>query len=215
MHVEVGGTRELVPRAHADREHDDIRPLVGAVPELESGDLPRAVRIETGRAGAGLDADAATFDQSLEGVSAAEVELGRHEPVRRLHDGGRDIEALQRAGGFEAEQAAADDGSGERPPEFRGAALDEGAQTLDVVERAVDEAPVEAEAVDRQLRGVGARGEHQPVVRDAQPALGGDAPRVAIDARDGVAADEAHPVVGEHGAVEFELVRRSHRRRSR
>ena len=57
-------------------------------------------------------------------------------------------------------------------PSSRGAALDERAQTLDVVERAVDEAAVEAEAVDGEPGGVGAGREHQPVVGDAQPALG-------------------------------------------
>ena len=93
-------------------------------------------------------------------------------------------------------------------PSSRGAALHEGTQPLDVVERAVDEASVEAESVDGELRGVGAGREHQPVVRDAQSALRRHASGGAVDARDGVAAHEAHPFVVEHRAVEFELLRR-------
>ena len=50
------------------------------------------------------------------------------------------VEPLEAAGGLEAEQAAADDHAGERTTELARARRDEGAQRLDVVERAVDEA---------------------------------------------------------------------------
>ena len=91
---------------------------------------------------------------AAEGVAAGQIELRRHEPVRGLHDRARHVQPLQGPGRLQTEQTAADHGSGERAPEFGRSPLDECAQALDVVERAVDEASFESEAVDGQSRGV-------------------------------------------------------------
>ncbi len=130
--------------------------------------LAGAIRIETGGAGPGLHPDAAGFDDPLQRVSAAEVELRRHQAIRGLDDGALDARALQRSGRFEAEQPAADHRAGEGPAELGGPPLDECAQPLDIVERAVDEAAVESEAVDRELGGIRSGREHEPVVGDAE-----------------------------------------------
>ena len=130
-----GCTSSSAPRASSSRGRTPTVKtttsvaLVGAVAELEPGDLTRRDR---GRAGScscrSCTRMPRALDQPLEGVAAAQIELGRHQPVGGLHDRARDVEPLQRAGGFEAEQPAADDRAGERSAELRGAALDERAQ---------------------------------------------------------------------------------------
>ena len=116
-----------------------------------------------GRHAARAHRDAARLDEPAQRIRAAGVELRRHEPVRGLHDGALDIQALQRAGRFEAEQAPADHRAAQRPAEFGGAALDERPQGLDVVERAVDEAAGQVEAVHGQACRVRAGREDQRV----------------------------------------------------
>ena len=76
--VEVRRAGELVARAHADGEDHDVGALVGAVAELEAGDLARAVRVQAGGDGLGLHRDAARLDEPPQRVAAAE---GRAAPT--------------------------------------------------------------------------------------------------------------------------------------
>ena len=62
--------------------------------------------------------------------------------------------------------------------------------------------------LDREPGGVRTCREHQPVVVDALAAVGDDLGAVALDPRDGDAAQEPHPLVRERTPVEGEVVGR-------
>ena len=144
-------------------------------------------------------------------VTCPEVQLRRHQPVGGLDHRAVDVEALQGARGLESEESAADDGADERTPELGRASLHELLELLDVVEGAVDEAAFEAEAVDGQTCGVGARREDEAVVGHARTAARRHAARAAVDAGDGLAAEEPHALVVEHCALELEVFGRGAR----
>src|SRR5699024_7004515 len=117
-----------------------------------------------GGAGGGAHLQAALLDQAAQGGAGGQVQLGGHEPVAGLQDGGLGVQALQGAGGLEAQQAAADDDPAHRPVQLGGAAADVLAQGGDVVQGAVDEAAGQLRSLDRGPGGDRAGGQDQVVV---------------------------------------------------
>ncbi len=79
------------------------------------------------------------FDEPAQRLAAGPVDLERHEPVCELDDGRVSTERGQRSGGFEAEQAAADDDTVDLPAELRAAVEHPRAQLGDVIDGAVHE----------------------------------------------------------------------------
>src|SRR5690606_7003799 len=100
---------ELVARPHADGEDDQVRGLLGAVEEGDGAGLPVGAGEHGGGAGVGVHGDAAGLDEAAQRGTGGQVQLGGHQPVAGLDDGGLGVHALQGAGGFEAQQSAADD----------------------------------------------------------------------------------------------------------
>ena len=207
VHTQAGLARELVPRTHPDGEHHDIGAVVAAVPELQADHPAGLVGIQAGRHAARSHADAAGLDQAPQGVPGRQVELRRHEPIGGLHDGGVHAEVLQGAGRFQSEQTAADHHAGERASEFARPGGHVGAQRLDVIEGAIDEASAVSEAVDLEAGGEGAGREHQVVVRDHEPARGHHTPFGLLQSRDRVAGEEGDPRVAvDDRAIQGELI---------
>ena len=158
-----GGTRQFVPRRDADRVHDQVGRNFPAVAELQADHRGVVVRGQYGAGpGAEVQFDALGDDEPAEGLTAALVELGRHEPVAGVHNGRVGAERMQSAGRFEAEQSAAGHhdpwGAAKRGREG-GEFIDEG---VDVVEGAIHPNVFPA----RHLRHGGARpgGEHEVVI---------------------------------------------------
>ena len=130
--------------------------------------------------------------------AAVAVQLHRHQARGEFHHVRLQAQVLQGVGGFQTEQATADDNAG-----F--AALGTGANGIEVVQGAVDEAVRVLAALNRRHEREGAGGQHQFVVA-VLALVGGHGPAVPVQASDGLVQVQVDalfgvPVGGAHGQV--------------
>ncbi len=186
---------QLVAGADPGAEHHEVGGEFGAVGQLHAGDGTVLAGHDLLGADARADGQPLLLDGAQQRRAAALVDLHRHQARRELHDVRGESEPLERAGRLQAEQAAADHGTGPRPgPRVR---LD-GEEVLD---RAVDEAALGVPARHRRDERVGAGGEDQHVVADDQTGAGGHLPRVPVDGHRRVPHVQLDAVLGEEGEV--------------
>jgi hypothetical protein len=105
-----------------------------------------------------MDLHAHTFDFTLQLLAAHIIQLFGHQHGRKFDDVGFHAEVFQRAGGFEAQQAAADDGAA-----F--AATCAGFNRVQIFNGAVNKAVLSFRAFDWRDPRIGARRHHQLVVK--------------------------------------------------
>src|SRR5690606_41581 len=123
---------------------------------------------------AGVDVDAQGLDLAAQQASAGVVDLRRHEVGGKLHHMGVQAQAMQGAGGFQSQQAAADHHAA---PATGGV----GADGLHVVQGAVGQAGGAVGALDGGNEGDGAGGDHQSVVGQPVRVRDVDAALFAVD----------------------------------
>ena len=111
------------------------------------------------------------------------IELLGHQSRRHLDDVRRQAEGAQRVGGFQTEQATADDDSDRCVARVEGT-LRIGADRVEVIESAVDMAARQIVSRHRRHERVRAGGQHQRVVAEAGAVSGQHRPSVAVDLRD-------------------------------
>ncbi len=115
-----------------------------------------------------------SLDVSREHLTAADVDLQRHQPRRHLDDVGGQSQVQQGVGGLQAEQATTDDRA--RAGVTRG-----GLDRLQVLDRAVDEAVRGLISRHRRHERVRPGGQHQGVVAE-RPSVGQPhQPSLAVD----------------------------------
>lgn len=129
--------------------------------------------------------EAEVGDETVEDTAAALVDLGGHEPVVVLDDVRGHAQQAQRVGGLESEQATTDDDAGEAGGL---GAFGGGADAVEIVERAVDEAAGQVVAGHGGHEGVRAGREDEAVVGQNVAAGGGDGAGRAVDSH-GAGAD--------------------------
>jgi len=186
---QLGGAAERVLGTDAGREDDDVDVEGLAVLERQTGRPARPVRAEDGLGHrAGVHGEAEALDVPGEGAAAGRVDLDRHQPGRQLDDVGLQTELAQGVGRLQAQQSAADHGTGPRPP---GRLPDR----LEVLDGAVDEDVLEIAARDRRDERVGARRQHQLVVVQVLAGVERDDPLPRADRDDLGARAEADPRV--------------------
>ncbi len=106
---EAAGAGEFGVGTDAGGDHDHVGVDDGAVGEVHGGHGAAVVAQDGGGAGAGVHGDAESFDFGAQYPAAAFVELLVHQVGGRVHHGDGQALGAQPVGGFEAEQAAADD----------------------------------------------------------------------------------------------------------
>jgi hypothetical protein len=133
--LETGFAGQLVARTHARRKDHHAGFDDGAVTQRHQ-DRSTLAGLDRGRADADVDVDAQLSDHPAQQRAACLVELLRHQPRGHLDYVGVQSERTQRIGGFESEQAAANDHSGRRMAR-RECGHRVGADRIEIVERAV------------------------------------------------------------------------------
>ena len=136
----------MPPRRTAERRprSDEVGEQGRAVRELH-GQAAVLLRRDRARAGSRVDLHAETADQALEHRAAAVVDLERHQPRRELDDVRREAEEAQGVRRLETEQATTDDepvGLAALGCCALDGGLGAGPDAVEVVERAIDVAPV-------------------------------------------------------------------------
>ena len=189
---QAGRAGQLVARPHPGRDDDDVHVEAAAVGEVQPPD--RAAPVDPHPLGRGADphGDAEGVDEPAQRLAAAEVDLGGHEVRAELDDRAGRAERLQRAGGLEPEQPAADDGAAHAPA-GRGLLLDPAAQRGDVVDGAVDEDAGQVVALDRRHRGARAGRQHELVVGPGAAVGDAHGPGLAVELDDGGARARGSP----------------------
>ncbi len=120
-------------------------------------------------------------------MAAVGIQLHRHQPWRELHNMRCQPQAPQRVGGFQPQQAAADYDAG------LGASRT-GTDTVKIVQGAVDKTVGVVLPVNGRHEGVGARGQHQFVVKIA--AVWGGHPALSpINGGDGFVQMQVDPLL--------------------
>ena len=186
-----GGARQLVARADAGREDQQIDVQLVAVGEPQR---PHAAVLAgddlLGRR-RGVDLDAQVFDPPAQHRAARLVELQRHQPRRELDHVDLHPQLGERVGRLQPQEPAADDGADAARSRRRPVA-----NRLQVLDRPVDEAATGVTSRDRRHEGRRAGGQHQPVVTDllrlGRPTLSlddHDAPLAIEPGRAGVQPD--------------------------
>ncbi len=158
------GAGQGVLRADAGGEDDQV-----GLQGLIAGEVHPVAVVAAGadrlRGLAQVHADAEVLDALPERGAAEVVELHRHQARGEFHHVRFQAQRFQRVGCLQAEQAAAD----HHAAAF---ALGGGADGVEIVEGAVDQARIALGAFDGRHEGVGTGGQHQLVVGEAP--LGGD-----------------------------------------
>ena len=156
-HGQAGRAGQLVARADSRGEHDQVGFEAGAIDEDQLVAARPAVDDFPGVL-LQVDPGAQRLDLAPQEPAGGIVELHRHQARREFHDVGLEAEVLERFGGLQPEQPAADDRAN---PGARGG----GRNDLEVLDRAVDEAIAPVPAGHRRHERIGAGGEHELVVR--------------------------------------------------
>ncbi|CAM5459484.1 hypothetical protein CVAR21S_02589 [Corynebacterium variabile] len=133
--------------------------------------------------GAGVDVDLHSefVDLLRQQDATVSVHLDGHQTRGTFDDVGLRAEQLERVGGFQAEQATADDGT-DRFAAGGPGVLDDASDVVEVVEGAVDRAAGQVVAGDRRDPRVGAGGEDEVVVGDDVTVVASDGAGVPVDA---------------------------------
>ena len=164
VQVEAGVAGQLVARADAGGEHDDVDVHRLAVGELHARDPAVATGAELRRRGGRADVHVELLDQASQRLAAGAVDLQRHQPVGELDDGGLGSQSGQGAGSLQPEQATTDHRSLDRAAQSPAALLHPGTQLGDVVDGAVDERSGQLGALDGWHRRIRAGGQDESVV---------------------------------------------------
>ncbi len=181
-YLESARAGELVAGTHAGGEHDHVGRQLTPVGKLQGPHLAGVVGEELFRRHPAVEIDAEGVDPATEHRAAALAELGRHRIRRHLDHMGLEPEGPQCVGRLEAEEPAADHQAGR-------ATLGCGTDVGEIVEGAVDEAPLAVVAGDRGDEGVGAGGEDDVVPRQHRAVV--ERGPVALDVELGDLAAEA------------------------
>ncbi len=192
-HREPRRSGKFVARPDAGGEHDEVGLELGAVGKFQA--------VQAGVAGddlgggfLGVHMHAERLDLLSQHAAAAVIELHGHEARRELHHMGFESEVLQGLAGLEPEEAAADhhahlaDGA-------------RGADGLEILDGAVDEALRPVAAGHGRHEGVGAGGEHERVVGVLRAVGGDDAAALAIDGGGAGVQMQRDAAVAEEGLV--------------
>ena len=152
----TAGPGQLVARPDAGREHDQIRFQVLAVRKYHALAAGFAVH-DLARVAPGVHAHAQRLDLAPQQAAAAAVQLHAHQLRRELHHVRLQAQRLERVGGLQPQQTAADHHADPR-------ALRRVTDRIQIVQRAVHEAARALAPRHRRHERKRAAGDHQLVV---------------------------------------------------
>ena len=203
--LEAEVARELVARADADGEDDEVGVDAPPVRALDSHD--RAVFDEhCCGTRAEMESDALGRDDPAERATGALVELRGHEPAAGVHDRGIRTELGEAACRLQSEEAAARDEHARRATVPLGEFAGLGDQRVHVVDRAVDAGVLAAGDAGHGRARAG--GEHELVPVQRESARGRRGVRDGVDGDDALAGDEADvPVLPHRRGLQGEVGR--------